>query len=214
MRKEFIKHVIKVDQAPIGKTPRSTLVSYLDIYDEMRSLFSKTAEAKKLKLTASSFSMNVKGGRCEYCQGTGIKKIELNYIPSTYITCPECRGKRFNEQVLSVKYKDKNILDILETPIEDIIEIFCDAKKVYSVLTSMMDLRTWLSKKLGQMSMNFYRGGEAQRIKLAKALGAPSHGHNLYILDEPTSGLNDADIEKFKNILLGLQGKERYTIDY
>lgn len=203
---EFIKHVIKVDQAPIGKTPRSTLVSYLDIYDEIRSLFSKTAEAKKLKLTASSFSMNVKGGRCECCQGTGIKKIELNYMPSMYITCPECEGKRFNEQVLSVKYKDKNILDILETPIEDIIEIFCDAKKVYSVLTSMMDLGLGYLK-LGQMSMNL-SGGEAQRIKLAKALGAPSHGHNLYILDEPTSGLNDADIEKFKNILLGLQEKK------
>jgi excinuclease ABC subunit A len=105
-----------------------------------------------------------------------------------------------------VKYKDKNILDILETPIEDIIEIFCDAKKVYSVLTSMMDLGLGYLK-LGQMSMNL-SGGEAQRIKLAKALGAPSHGHNLYILDEPTSGLNDADIEKFKNILLGLQEKK------
>ena len=202
----FIKRVIKVDQSPIGKTPRSTLVSYLGIYDEIRSLYSKTDKAKKLKLKSSSFSMNLKGGRCECCQGTGMKKIELNYMPSTYITCPECEGRRFNDQVLSVTYKQRNILDILETPIEDIIDTFYDSKKVYSVLQSMIDMGLGYLK-LGQMSMNL-SGGEAQRIKLAKALGTPSHGHNLYILDEPTSGLNDADTTKFMNILLSLQKKQ------
>ena len=118
-----IRRVVQVNQAPIGKTPRSTIVSYLDIFDEIRTIFSKTNTAKQLKLAASSFSMNVKGGRCECCQGTGLQKIELNYLPNSYITCPECGGKRFNEQVLSVEYCGKTIQDVLETPITDIIEI-------------------------------------------------------------------------------------------
>lgn len=198
-----IKRVIEVNQAPIGKTPRSTIISYLEIYDEIRSLFAKTDEAKRLKISASLFSMNVKGGRCECCQGTGLQKIELNYLPSSYVTCPECEGKRFNDKILSVKYNGKNIQDILETPISDIIEIFNNNKKVYSVLFSMIELGLGYLK-LGQMSMNL-SGGEAQRIKLAKALGVASSGHNLYILDEPTSGLNSTDIDKFEKILLSLQ---------
>lgn len=198
-----IKRVLRVNQAPIGKTPRSTIVSYLEIYDEIRTLFSKTESAKKKKISASSFSMNVKGGRCECCQGTGLQKIELNYLPSSYITCPECNGKRFLDNILSVTYNGKNIQEVLETPISDIIEIFKDTNKVYSVLSSMIELGLGYLK-LGQMSMNL-SGGEAQRIKLAKALGVSSKGHNLYILDEPTSGLNEVDIERFENILLSLQ---------
>lgn len=198
-----IKRVLRVNQAPIGKTPRSTIVSYLEIYDEIRTLFSKTESAKKMKISASSFSMNVKGGRCECCQGTGLQKIELNYLPSSYITCPECNGKRFNDKILSVTYNGKTIQEVLETPISDIIDIFEDTSKVYSVLSSMIELGLGYLK-LGQMSMNL-SGGEAQRIKLAKALGVSSKGHNLYILDEPTSGLNEVDIERFENILLSLQ---------
>lgn len=198
-----IKRVLRVNQAPIGKTPRSTIVSYLEIYDEIRTLFSNTESAKKAKISASSFSMNVKGGRCECCQGTGLQKIELNYLPSSYITCPECNGKRFSDKILSVSYNGKNILEVLETPISDIIEIFKDTSKVYSVLTSMTELGLGYLK-LGQMSMNL-SGGEAQRIKLAKALGVSSKGQNLYILDEPTSGLNELDIERFESILLSLQ---------
>lgn len=200
---DAIKRVMKVNQAPIGKTPRSTIVSYLEIYDEIRTLFSKTESAKKMKISASSFSMNVKGGRCECCQGTGLQKIELNYLPSSYITCPECNGKRFLDKILSVTYNGKNIQEVLETPISDIIEIFNGTNKVYSVLTSMITLGLGYLK-LGQMSMNL-SGGEAQRIKLAKALGASTKGHNLYILDEPTSGLNEIDIERFEKILLSLQ---------
>ena len=198
-----IKRVLRVNQAPIGKTPRSTIVSYLEIYDEIRTLFSKTDSAKMAKISASSFSMNVKGGRCECCQGTGLQKIELNYLPSSYITCPECNGKRFLENVLSVTYNGKNIQEVLETPISDIINIFKDTNKVYSVLSSMIELGLGYLK-LGQMSMNL-SGGEAQRIKLAKALGVSSKGQNLYILDEPTSGLNEVDIERFESILLSLQ---------
>lgn len=198
-----IRRVIQVDQAPIGKTPRSTIVSYLEIFDEIRTLFSKTDTAKQMKIGASSFSMNVKGGRCECCQGTGLQKIEFNYLPNSYITCPECGGKRFNERVLSVKYRGKTIQDILEMPIADIIDVFNGTKKVHPALNSMIELGLGYLK-LGQMSMNL-SGGEAQRVKLAKALSSSSNGRNLYILDEPTSGLNDADIDKFIRVLSSLQ---------
>lgn len=206
---EIIRRVIQVNQAPIGKTPRSTVVSYLEIFDEIRTLLSKTETAKRMKIGASLFSMNIKGGRCEFCQGTGLQKIELNYLPSSYVTCPECGGKRFNERVLSVKYHGKTIQDILETPISDIIDVFKGTKKVYPALNSMIELGLGYLK-LGQMSMNL-SGGEAQRVKLAKALSTSSSGRNLYILDEPTSGLNDKDIEKFIHVISSLQ-KNRETV--
>lgn len=202
---DSIKRTIRVNQAPVGKTPRSTVVSYLGIFDEIRSLFAKTGAARKMKIEASLFSMNVKGGRCECCQGTGMQKIELNYLPSTYIPCPECGGKRFNEKVLTVTYQGMTILDVLETPIFELTDVFKGDAKVHSVLSSMMELGLGYVR-LGQMSMSL-SGGEAQRIKLARALGTPSHGRNLYILDEPTSGLNDADIEKFTKVLMSLQEK-------
>lgn len=205
-----IRRVIQVNQAPIGKTPRSTVVSYLEIYDEIRALFAKTDIAKRMKMGASWFSMNVKGGRCECCQGTGLQKIELNYLPNSYITCPECGGKRFNEQVLSVKYQGKTIQDILETPIADVIDVFKGTKKVYPTLHSMIELGLGYLK-LGQMSMNL-SGGESQRVKLAKALSASSGGRNLYILDEPTSGLNDADIDKFIQVLSSLEKNQETVI--
>lgn len=205
-----IRRVIQVNQAPIGKTPRSTIVSYLEIFDEIRTLFSKTETAKQMKIGASLFSMNVKGGRCECCQGTGLQKIELNYLPNSYITCPECGGKRFNERVLSVKYCGKTIQDILETPIVDIIDVFEGTKKVYPTLNSMIELGLGYLK-LGQMSMNL-SGGEAQRVKLAKALCSSSNGRNLYILDEPTSGLNDVDIDKFIRVLSSLQKNQETVI--
>ena len=205
-----LKKVVYVNQAPIGKTPRSTIVSYLGIFDEIRAIFANVPEAKKKKIKSSFFSMNVKGGRCECCQGTGLKKIELNYLPSSYIKCPECDGKRFNEDILSIKYNDCSILDVLDMPIIDIIDVFKDNKKVYSVLTSMIQLDLGYLK-LGQMSMNI-SGGEAQRIKLAKALGMPSNGNNLYILDEPTTGLNDADIKKFVMFLEKLQANKETVI--
>lgn len=202
---DSIKRTIRVNQAPVGKTPRSTIVSYLGIFDEIRSLLAKTGVARKMKIGASLFSMNVKGGRCECCQGTGMQKIELNYLPSTYIPCPECGGKRFNEKVLTVTYQGMTILDVLETPIFELTDVFKGDAKVHSVLSSMMELGLGYVR-LGQMSMSL-SGGEAQRIKLARALGTPSHGRNLYILDEPTSGLNDADIEKFTKVLMSLQEK-------
>ena len=177
----------------------------MGIFDDVRSLFARTDSAKKLKLEASQFSMNVKGGRCECCQGTGLQKIELNYLPSSYITCPECSGKRFSDKVLSVVYRGMTILDVLETPVVDMVDVFSDSKKISSALASMVELGLGYLR-LGQMSMSL-SGGEAQRIKLARALGVPSHGKNLYILDEPTSGLSDTDIERFLKVLFSLQEK-------
>lgn len=207
---ERIKRVIEVNQAPIGKTLRSTIVSYLEIFDDIRTLFAQTPDAKKAKCSASMFSMNVSGGRCECCQGTGLQKIELNYLPNSYILCPECEGKRYGEKILSIRYHEKNIQEVLDTPIIDIIVLFEDHKKIHSVLESMVRLGLGYLK-LGQMSMNL-SGEEAQRIKLAKALGALSGGHNLYILDEPTSGLNDTDIERFESILQSLQDNNETII--
>lgn len=205
-----IKRIIQVNQSPIGKTPRSTVASYLEIFDEIRTLFSETEHAKSMKINASQFSMNIKGGRCENCQGTGLKKIELNFLPNAYITCPECQGKRFNETILSITYQGKTILDILETPITDIIKIFQRKRKIFSILSSMVELGLGYLK-LGQMSMNL-SGGEAQRVKLAKALGGSFSGRNLYIMDEPTTGLNSIDIEKLKQLLLLLQSNHETMV--
>lgn len=194
-----IKRVMRVNQNPIGKTPRSTVVSYLGIYDTIREIFSKTERAKKLNLAASDFSMNTTGGRCECCQGTGKQKIELTYLPATYITCPECKGYRFNKDVLSVTYNGHSINDVLNTPISNLIDIFADNEDISNVLQCVIEIGLgYLS--LGQMSMSL-SGGEAQRIKLAKSLSVKTKGNGLYILDEPTSGLNDMDIQKVELIL-------------
>lgn len=197
-----LKKVLHVNQQPIGKTPRSTVVSYLGVYDTIRELFAGTDGAKQLGLSASHFSMNVEGGRCEHCQGTGRKKIELSYMPDSYIECPACHGKRFHEDVLSVRYKDANINDILDAPINKIVDLFKDVSSIENILKCMLDIGMGYIS-LGQMSMNL-SGGEAQRIKLAKCLGAKSNGKNLYILDEPTSGLNAKDIKLLENILFRL----------
>lgn len=193
-----IKRIMRVNQQPIGKTARSTVVSYLGIYDTIRELFVKTDYAKNIGLCISDFSMNVSGGRCECCQGTGKKKIELSYLPETYVICPECKGKRFHEDVLSVKYKGYSIDDILRMSISDAMPIFSE-NSIYGILKCVEEIGLgYLS--LGQMSMNL-SGGEAQRIKLAKYLGLNVKGKGLYILDEPTSGLSEKDIELIINVI-------------
>lgn len=198
-----IKRVIYVNQKPIGKTPRSTVVSYLEIYDSIRNLYAKETKAREFGFSASEFSMNIAGGRCETCQGTGVQKIELNYLSDSFVICPDCGGKRFTEDVLEVKYKGYSIGDLLEESIEKIINIFSDSDEIYSKLNCMVDIGLGYVK-LGQRSMNL-SGGEAQRIKLAKALGQSSTGKNLYILDEPTSGLSRNDRDKLKRILLTIE---------
>ncbi len=206
-----IKKVLYVNQQPIGKTPRSIVASYLGVYDMIRQLLANTEKAKKLKLSPSDFSMNVSGGRCENCQGTGKKRIELTYLPDSYITCPECHGRRFHDDILSVKYKGYNINDILDTPIGEIKDLFGDVESIHSILRCIIDIGlNYIS--LGQMSMNL-SGGEAQRIKLAKYLGIKSKGKKLYVLDEPTAGLNGKDIALLEKILLKLnQAQETILI--
>lgn len=200
-----IKKIAYVNQKPIGKTPRSTVVSYLGIYDLIREIYAKQDVAKNMNITASSFSMNVQGGRCERCQGTGLEKIEMNYLPDSYITCSECMGQRFNENVLLVKYKGYTINDLLDNPIENIKEAFIDKKEIYLMLQCLVDIGLGYIT-LGQKSMNL-SGGEAQRIKLAKAFGQRKLGKTIYILDEPSSGLSMIDCAKLKNIIIGLKKK-------
>ena len=199
----YLEKVLKVNQQPIGKTPRSTVISYLEIYDLIRESFANTEASKNLQLTASDFSMNVSGGRCECCHGTGFKRIELTYLPDSYVMCPECQGMRFKQEILTVKYKNHTINDILDKPISEIIELFKNNIVVYEKLRCMIKIGLGYIK-LGQMSMNL-SGGEAQRIKLARALGTKKSGKSLFILDEPTSGLNEKDIEKFEKIISELR---------
>ncbi len=195
----YLKKVMRVNQQPIGKTARSTVISYLDVYNSIRDLFAKTDEAQRLGLSPSDFSMNVAGGRCECCQGTGKKKIELSYLPESFVICPECNGKRFHEDILSVTYKGYSIDDILNENIHSLLTVFEDQSSIYSVLKCMDEIGMGYVS-LGQMSMNL-SGGEAQRIKLAKYLGLNSKGNSLYILDEPTSGLNEQDINRLIGVI-------------
>lgn len=199
---EKIKKIIEVNQKPIGKNPRSIIATYLEIYDSIRDLFANTEDAKKRSLGNSNFSINVNAGRCECCQGTGIQKIELNFLPDSYIVCPLCNGKRFENKILAVKYKNKNISEILDLPIKEIINLFEKESIIYITLRTMIEIGLgYLS--LGRTSISL-SGGEAQRIKLAKALIENNKKNTLFLLDEPTSGLDDSDIKKIEKILLKL----------
>ena len=200
-----IKKVVHVNQKPIGKTPRSTVVSYLGIYDLIREIYAKQSILENTNITATSFSMNVQGGRCERCQGTGLEKIEMNYLPDSYITCSECMGQRFTEKVLSVKYKGYTISDLLDNPIENIKDVFINEKDIYIMLQCLIDIGLGYIT-LGQKSMNL-SGGEAQRIKLAKAFGQRKLSKVIYILDEPSSGLSQVDCVKLTNIIMELKKK-------
>ena len=190
------KEVKRVNQQPIGKNSRSTVVSYLEIYDNIRNLYALQAGPK---YSASDFSMNVSGGRCEYCQGNGTLKIELNYLPESYITCPECQGKRFKPEILSVKLYGRSIYETLSAQIQDIIHDFEDDEQIFKKLKCMVDIGLGYIS-LGQMSMHL-SGGEAQRIKLAKVLSGNATKNTLFILDEPTSGLSKSDIDKLINVI-------------
>lgn len=197
---EKFKSVRRVNQQPIGKNSRSTIVSYLEIFDAIRALYAEKAEGK---FSASDFSMNVAGGRCECCQGNGLLKIELNYLPESYVKCPECLGKRFKPDILDVKLFGRDIYEMLSTPIQDIIIEFENEELIYKKLKCMVDIGLGYLC-LGQMSMHL-SGGEAQRIKLAKVLGTSTTKNTLFILDEPTAGLSVSDIEKLHNVINDVQ---------
>lgn len=199
---ENIDKVIIVDQTPIGKTPRSNPATYIGLFTHIRELFAEMPEAKRRGYKAGRFSFNVKGGRCEKCQGDGILKIQMQFLPDVYVKCEECNGKRFNEDTLQVTYKGKNIADVLEMSVSQALEFFDAIPKIKRYLKTLNDVGLGYIK-LGQAATTL-SGGEAQRVKLADELSRKGTGKTLYILDEPTTGLHFADIDKLLQVLHGL----------
>ena len=211
---EHINKVIIVDQTPIGKTPRSNPATYTGAFTAIRELFAQMPEAKRRGYKAGRFSFNIKGGRCEKCEGDGIIKIQMQFLPDIYVKCEECDGKRFNEDTLSVKFKGKNIADVLEMTVDQAVEFFEDIPKIKNTLKTLQDVGLGYIK-LGQ-SATTLSGGEAQRVKLADELSRRSTGDTLYILDEPTTGLHFADIDKLLKVLhrLSSQGNTVLVIEH
>lgn len=202
---EHIDKVIDINQSPIGRTPRSNPVTYTGVFGEIRQLFTKTPEAMIRGYKPGRFSFNVKGGRCESCQGAGVKTIEMNFLPDVYVHCDACNGKRFNRETLEIKYRNKNISDVLEMTINDACRFFEPYPKIYRKLKTIQDVGLGYIT-LGQQSTTL-SGGEAQRIKLATELSKKDTGQTLYILDEPTTGLHFEDIRVLMNVLNRLVDK-------
>jgi len=196
---EYFDKVINVSQDPIGKTPRSNPATYVGVFDDIRDLFSQTKEARLKGFKKSDFSFNVKGGRCEACQGDGLTKISMAFLPDVYVTCPVCHGKRYTQEILEVTYKDKNIYDVLNMRVEEAYEFFKNIPQIARKIKALVDVGLGYIK-LGQSSVTL-SGGESQRIKLAFELQKVSTGNTLYILDEPTTGLSTYDISKLLNVL-------------
>lgn len=196
---ENIDKVIEVSQDPIGRTPRSNPVTYTGVFDDIRDLFAQTNEAKMRGYDKGRFSFNVKGGRCEACQGDGLKKISMHFLPDVYVPCEQCDGKRYNEETLQVTYKDKNIYDVLEMTVEEALDFFDNLPKIRNKIQTLYDVGLGYIK-LGQ-SATTLSGGEAQRVKLASELQKKSTGKTVYILDEPTTGLHSHDVSKLIDVL-------------
>jgi excinuclease ABC subunit A len=191
---EFVKRVVAVNQKPIGRTPRSNLATYTGFFDEVRRLFAGTATARKHRYSASRFSFNVEGGRCPTCQGEGFVCVELLFMPSVYAPCPTCRGTRYQESTLQVRYRDKNIAEVLLLSVDEACEFFGDHAAIYRPLKLLQDIGLGYLR-LGQPATEL-SGGEAQRVKLATELQRIPRGATLYIIDEPTIGLHPADVDK------------------
>ena len=191
--------VINIDQSPIGRTPRSNPATYTGVFDQIRDLFAATADAKAKGYKKGRFSFNVKGGRCEACSGDGIIKIEMHFLPDVYVPCEVCKGKRYNRETLEVKYKDKNIYDVLNMTVEEALTFFKNVPSIKRKIQTLYDVGLSYIR-LGQPSTEL-SGGEAQRIKLATELSKRSTGKTIYILDEPTTGLHFADVHKLVEIL-------------
>ena len=196
---EQLDKVIAIDQSPIGRTPRSNPATYTGVFDQIRDLFAATADAKAKGYKKGRFSFNVKGGRCEACSGDGIIKIEMHFLPDVYVPCEVCKGKRYNRETLEVKYKDKNIYDVLNMTVEEALPFFENIPSIRRKIETLYDVGLSYIR-LGQPSTTL-SGGEAQRIKLATELSKRSTGKTIYILDEPTTGLHFADVQKLVEIL-------------
>jgi excinuclease ABC subunit A len=205
-----IDKLIEIDQSPIGRTPRSNPATYTGAFDEIRKVFAGTREAKQRGYKANRFSFNVKSGRCEACQGQGVQKIEMNFLPDLYVTCSECDGARFNRQTLQVIYRGKSIADVLAMSIDESVEFFENFANIHRLLKSLQDVGLGYLN-LGQPSTTL-SGGEAQRIKLATQLARVDTGKTLYLLDEPTTGLHFDDIRRLLDVLQRLVDKGNSVI--
>lgn len=202
---KFITKVINVSQDPIGRTPRSNPATYVKVFDDIREVFASSKDGKMKGMDKSMFSFNMKGGKCEACQGAGVKRISMNFLPDVYVKCDVCHGKRYSGDVLEVRYKGKNISDVLDMRVEEALEFFSSTPSIKKKLQTLVDVGMGYVK-LGQPSTTL-SGGEAQRIKLAYELQKSSDGSTLYILDEPTTGLHPYDVEKLINVLNRLVDK-------
>jgi excinuclease ABC subunit A len=207
---EHVDKVIHIDQNPIGRTPRSNPATYVGLFTPIRELFSSLPESKERGYKPGRFSFNVKGGRCEHCQGDGTIKIEMQFLPDVYVTCDVCGGRRFNKETLEVRYKGKNIHEVLEMSVEQALEFFSQIPKIKRKLKTLKSVGLEYVK-LGQSALTL-SGGEAQRVKLSLELSKRSTGKTLYILDEPTTGLHFADIKRLMEVLDRLVDKGNTVI--
>jgi excinuclease ABC subunit A len=196
---EYVDKVINITQDPIGRTPRSNPATYTKVLGHIRELFALTQEAKARGYEKGRFSFNVKGGRCEACKGHGKKKVEMHFLPDVWVTCNVCKGSRFNQETLQIRYKGKNIAEVLDMDVDAAHEFFENIPKIKRILQTLVDVGLGYVK-LGQ-SATTLSGGEAQRVKLAKELARVATGDTIYILDEPTTGLHFADIQKLLDVL-------------
>jgi len=194
-----------VDQSPIGRTPRSNPATYTGAFTYIRELFSQTREAKIRNYSAGHFSFNIKGGRCEFCEGQGEIKVEMYFLPNVYIECKECKGKKYNKEALEIEYKGKNIAEVLEMTIKESLEFFKNIPGLFPKLKTLNEVGLSYIQ-LGQPAPSL-SGGEAQRVKLATELSRKATGKTLYILDEPTTGLHPDDIKKLIKVLKELVNK-------
>ncbi|HEX7738675.1 MAG TPA: excinuclease ABC subunit UvrA, partial [Marmoricola sp.] len=200
-----VDKVIHVDQSPIGRTPRSNPATYTGVFDHVRKLFASTPEAKMRGYQQGRFSFNVKGGRCEACQGDGVMAIEMHFLPDVYVTCEQCKGRRYNRETLEVHYKGKTIADVLDMPIEEAVDFFAAIPAIARHLKTLVEVGLGYVR-LGQPATTL-SGGEAQRVKLASELQKRSTGSTVYVLDEPTTGLHFEDIRKLLGVLSSLVDK-------
>ncbi len=200
---ENIDKIIGIDQSPIGRTPRSNAVTYVNAFTKIRELYSLTQDSKEKGYKPGRFSFNLPHGRCDICEGAGVRKIEMQFLPDVYITCDQCNGKRYNTETLAIKYKGKDISEVLDMTIEEALEFFKNISAIANKLKLLNDVGLGYLH-LGQ-SATTLSGGEAQRIKLATELSKKDTGNTLYILDEPTTGLHFSDVKKLLKILYKLR---------
>ncbi|MEJ5200437.1 MAG: excinuclease ABC subunit UvrA, partial [Anaerolineae bacterium] len=211
---EHLDKVVDIDQSPIGRTPRSNPATYTNLFTEIRDLFAALPEAKMRGYKAGRFSFNVKGGRCEACQGDGIIRIEMQFLPDVYVPCEVCHGRRYNREALEIKYKGKSIADVLDMTVDEALEFFQHIPGIRNKLLTLQDVGLGYIR-LGQPATTL-SGGEAQRVKLSKELSRRATGKTFYILDEPTTGLHFDDVQKLLTVLQRLvdQGNTVVVIEH